>query len=191
MFEKRTWRNGTLPFLFIHILLPSTNHSFIHSVTHTLTYLHTHSLTHSPTQSYTHSLTHSCTHTHTHTHTLITSGAVAGWWVSTDLELTSLECEFNNGGGGGEQNMNSRISMIVSALLRNNVTGSSMVWKSLKRALTTSFGSICLGSLLVSTLRVLRMMVELTTKSMRSLHNYSGESFFLFSFSSFLIFFFF
>ena len=177
----------TLPFYTYSVTL---DQSLIHSLTHSLTYTLTHSLTHSPTQSYTHSLTHSCTHTHTHTHTLITSGAVAGWWVSTDLELTSLECEFNNG-GGGEQNMNSRISMIVSALLRNNVTGSSMVWKSLKRALTTSFGSICLGSLLVSTLRVLRMMVELTTKSMRSLHNYSGESFFLFSFSSFLIFFFF
>ena len=116
---------------------------------------------------------------------------MAGWWVSTDLELTSLECEFNNGGGeGGEQNVNSRISMIISALLRNNVTGSSMVWKSLKRALTTSFGSICLGSLLVSTLRVLRMIVEFTTKSMRSLHNYSGESFFSFPFFSFFLFYF-
>ena len=85
--------------------------------------------------------------------------------------------------------MNSRISMIISTILRNNVTGSSMVWKSLKRALTTSFGSICLGSLLVSTLRVLRMMVEFTTKSMRSLHNYSGEFYFHFISSFYFSFF--
>ena len=160
-------------------LPPSLPHTYAHTNIRTQTNTHTHTHTH------THSHTHTCTLTHTHTYTytftlthFIPPGAVAGWWVSTDLELTSLDCEFNN---NEDVNRNNRVAMIISAVLRNNVAGSTMVIKSLKRALSTSFGSICLGSLLVSTLRVLRMMVEFVTRSMRRLHNYSGKTSIFFS----------
>lgn len=128
-----------------------------------------------------------------------TAGAVASWWVTTDEELIELDendigipfsvplpvstpalryGRVNKGiEEGGHSNSNSTwgtnpCSGPISIL---KCGGTVFVVRSLRRSLTTSFGSICLGSLLVAVLRLVTGIVSLLTDRLRALHNSIGE----------------
>ena len=66
--------------------------------------------------------------------------------------------------------------------------GYVFVVRSLRRSLTTSFGSICLGSLIVAVLRLLTGIVSVMVDRMRKLHNSVGELIYFYFIYCFLYF---
>mmetsp|Transcript_13092 Transcript_13092/g.12687 ORF Transcript_13092/g.12687 Transcript_13092/m.12687 type:complete len:707 (+) Transcript_13092:119-2239(+) len=108
-----------------------------------------------------------------------TSGAVSAWWFTTESEMFITDVEGagtwrGQDGWRGSKTIHEGHRMI-RALCDSN-SGITNVSRALKRSLTTSFGSICLGSLAVAILRLTRTIVAFTTDQLRTLHNTTGIS---------------
>lgn len=85
------------------------------------------------------------------------SGTVGMWWISGAVCLCAASsCTFMIS------------TLLMNYYLMSTVAGSNRssmaVWSNLRRALTSSFGSICLGSLLVAIVKTLRQVCPIMSK---------------------------
>ena len=132
-----------------------------------------------------------------------TAGAIASWFMVTDKEMMEMEeiSKIENGGKTGlfyhlfggvflkhnENGNNEQTGRIWDSFCDHSFfnylkfssivqsSGVVFVSRALKRSFTSSFGSICLGSLIVSTLRVLRCFLYFVIERFKAIDKATGK----------------